>query len=253
MAKNWAEAQDNEVKFWKSIYVEKRHDVPSYMTITDDTALAFSKKSVERFGHTLSSIYGKVIVDVGCGPYGLIKGFQVNAQRTENRPKKIYGVDPLMDSYLTFGTLPAEPYIEYISAKAESMPIEDGSCNYVYCTNVIDHVEYPDKVLAECRRICEKTGEVCFAVHIVKFPFSLLRAVLFLVDKNHPHHFSKRYVMSMARKHFRSVTLSRMADVMEDHPEFTLFNVFRSPDKLRGLKRWMSTFLISMCYLKCSN
>jgi len=253
MAINWKKAQENEKKFWKSIYVEKRKDVPSYMPITDEAALAFSKKSVERFGHDMNIICARVIIDVGCGPYGLIRGFQVYANRTGNRPKKIYGVDSLMDTYFEFGTLPTEPYIEYIMANAESIPIEDGSCNYVYCTNVIDHVEHPDKVLEECRRIVKTTGEVFFAVHIINFPFSLIGPLLFLIDKNHPHHFSAGHVMRLAQRHFCNVTLTRKVTIFEDHPEFTLANTFKSPDKLRGLKRWLSTFLISTCYLKCSN
>jgi ubiquinone/menaquinone biosynthesis C-methylase UbiE len=158
-----------------------------------------------------------------------------------------------MDTYLKFGTLPIEPYIEYIISKAESIPIADNSCCRVYSTNVIDHVEHPDKVLEECRRIVKTTGEVFFAVHTINFPFSLLGPILFVVDKIHPHHFSKRYVMRLARRHFRNVTLTRKITIFEDHPEFTLANTFLSPDKLRGLKRWLSTFLISTCYLKCSN
>ncbi|MGO9139575.1 MAG: class I SAM-dependent methyltransferase [Syntrophales bacterium] len=59
-------------------------------------------------------------------------------------------------------------------ANAESIPIKDSSRNYVYYTNVINHVEHRDKVLAECRRIAKVTGEVCFAVQIVNFSFSLL-------------------------------------------------------------------------------
>ena len=252
MAITWEKAQENEKKFWKSIYVEKRNDIRTYMPITDDAAFDFSKKSVERFGHNMNIICGSVVIDVGCGPYGLIKGFQIYANRTGNRPKKIYGVDSLMDTYLKFGTLPIEPYIEYITANAESIPIADGLCNYVYSTNVIDHVEHPDKVLEECRRIVKTTGEVCFAVHIINFPFGVLGPLLFLIDKNHLHHFSEEYVMRLAQRYFRNVTLTRKVTMLEDQPEFTLANIFKSPDKLRRLKRWLSTFLLSTCYLRCS-
>jgi len=253
MATNWRKAQENEAEFWRSIYVERRKDVPTYMPITDDVALAFSKKSLERFGQVLDTVSDKVLIDVGCGPYGLIRGFQVYAQQSGNRPEKIYGIDPLIETYLEFGTLPAEPYIEYITAKAESIPLANGSCDYVYSTNVIDHVEDPDRVLEECRRICKDTGEVFFAVHIVNFPFSLLGPVLFLIDKNHPHHFKEGHIVRLAQRHFRNVALRRKVTILEDHPEFAFSSVFRSPDKLRGLKRWLSTFLLSMCYLRCSN
>jgi ubiquinone/menaquinone biosynthesis C-methylase UbiE len=251
MATNWRKAQENEIHFWRSIYIQKQKDIPTYMPITDDAALAFTKKSVERFGHTLDIIDDKVAIDVGCGPYGLIRGFQVNAQKTGNEPKKMYGVDSLIDTYLEFGTLPTSPYIEYIKAKAESIPLADGSCDYVFSTNVIDHVEYPERVLQECHRICKNTGVVLFAVHIVKFPFNLLGPLLFLIDKNHPHHFDEKNILQLAQKYFPSMVLKRKISILEDHPEFTFLNIFRSENKLRSLKRWLSTFLLSSYYFQC--
>jgi ubiquinone/menaquinone biosynthesis C-methylase UbiE len=251
MATNWSKAQENEIHFWRSIYIEKQKDVPTYMPITDDAALAFTKKSIERFGYTLNTVGGKIVIDVGCGPYGLIKGFHINTQKTGIELKKLYGIDPLIDTYLEFGTLPIAPYIEYIKAKAESIPLADGLCDYVYSTNVIDHVENPESVLQECHRICKNTGTVFFAVHIVKFPFNLLRPLLFLVDKNHPHHFDEKKILKLAQKYFPSVILKRKIHILEDHPEFSFLNVFRSKDKLRGLKRWLSTYLLSLCYFQC--
>ena len=251
MATSWRKAQENEVQFWQAIYIEKQKDIPTYMPISDDTALAFTKKSIERFGQVLETINGKVAIDVGCGPYGLIKGFQVNAQKTGNNPRKIYGIDPLINTYLKFGTLPTASYIEYINAKAESIPLEDGLCDYIYSTNVIDHVEDPARVLQECHRICKDTGVLLFAVHTVKFPFNLLGPLLNLIDKNHPHHFSENKILRLAQKYFPSVVLKRRIGLLEDHPEFKFFNTFRSTNKFRSLKRWLSTFLISSCYFQC--
>ncbi len=251
MATNWRKAQENEAQFWRSIYVENRKDVPTYMPITDDAALEFSKKTLERFGHGLDTIVGRVVIDVGCGPYGLIRGFQVHATKTGEKPERLYGVDPLMDTYLKFGTLPVEPYIEYVKAKAESIPLADGSCDLVLSTNVIDHVEDPDSVLKECQRVCRSDGEVCFAVHVVNFPFTLLRPILFLIDKNHPHHFNERFLLRMARRQFRDVAIAQKVTILEDHPEFKFMSVFSSKEKIRGLKRWLSTFLLSTRYLRC--
>ncbi len=253
MAPKWEEAQKNERQFWASIYREKRQDVTSYMPVTDETAFAFSKKSVERFGHGLEAIREGVIADVGCGPYGLIRGFHVHAQRSGCRPKRMYGIDSLMDTYLEFGTLPAANYIEYITAKAEAIPLEDGLCTSVYSTNVIDHVERPGRVLSECRRIVAEGGNLFFAVHTISFPFSLLGGVLFLIDRNHPHHFSSGRIRQMASRYFDEVTLTQKVSLREDHPEFTLATAFQSTGRLRALKRWASTLVMSTCYFKCSH
>ena len=45
MAISWKKAQENEKKFWETIYVQKKQDIPSYSPITDEEALKFSQKS----------------------------------------------------------------------------------------------------------------------------------------------------------------------------------------------------------------
>ncbi|MGO9139574.1 MAG: hypothetical protein ACLQBC_18165 [Syntrophales bacterium] len=57
MAIGWEKVQKNGKKFWKYIYVEKSKDVTPYMPVTDDAALAFSKKSVELFGHGMNIMW----------------------------------------------------------------------------------------------------------------------------------------------------------------------------------------------------
>ncbi len=253
MAINWKKAQENEARFWQSVYVEKRKDFPTYMPIKDDLALAFTRKSIERFGHTLEAANGKTIIDVGCGPYGLIKGYYIHFQRTGRGPAQMYGIDPLIETYRQFGTLAEADRIKYFPTKAEMIPLANSSCDYVYSTNVIDHVENPERVLMECRRICARGGEVAFAVHVVNPTFSILRPFLFLIDRNHPHHFSRKSIVDLAQKHFTHVVINREVNILEDHPEFTFMNTFRSPGIFRGLKRWISTFLLSTCYLVCKN
>lgn len=251
MAISWKRAQQNEERFWKKIYVE-RHDDATYSPATESAAFVFAKKSLERFGHTFDSAREKVVADVGCGPYGLIVGFYTYMRQRGVRPLRLYGLDPLISTYLGFESLPRDSWIEYVESKAESMPLGDASCDYVYSTNVIDHVEDPGAVLRECLRVCKSSGEVLFAVHVVRFPFTALRPILFLIDKNHPHHFSKNSVTALARKCSRSVVVTRKVSMLEDHPGFTFANALRSPNILRGLRRWLSTFVLCTYYLRCS-
>ncbi len=252
MAISWRNAQKNEERFWKAIYVEKRTDLPTYRPVTDETAYAFTKKSLERFEQSMDTPVQKTIADIGCGPYGLVRGFHVHFSKTGRRPARIYGVDPLMDTYIQFGSLPQQEHIQYIAAKAEAIPLGEGLCDFVYSTNVIDHVEDPDQVISECKRICRSGGEVLISVHVVNRPFHVLGPILFLIDKNHPHHFREKNVVAQLRRQFRSVQVCRTVGVLVDQPDFAFPVVLRSSGILRGLKRWLSTFLLTSCYIKCT-
>jgi SAM-dependent methyltransferase len=252
MAISWRNAQKSEERFWKSIYIEKRTDLPTYQPVTDESAYAFTKKSVERFGQTMDTPVQKTIADIGCGPYGLVRGFHVHFSRTGRRPARIYGVDPLIDTYLQFGSLPQQDYIQYMAVKAEAVPLDEALCDFVYSTNVIDHVENPDRVINECKRICRPGGEVLISVHVANRPFHVLGPIMFLIDKNHPHHFSEEKFVTILRRHFGSVQVCDRVSVLDDQPDFAFLKVFRSPRILRGLKRWLSTFLLTSCYIKCT-
>lgn len=251
MALSWEQAQRNERAFWESIYVQKKRDIATYTPITEAMALDFARETLRRFGHTFESLDGLVIADVGCGPYGLVAGIDLYAADHGVRPKKVFGIDPLMDTYRTFGTLPERPYIEWITSKGESMPLPEGACDIVYSTNVVDHVDDPEGFLRDCRRICRTGGEFLFAVHTVTPRFAFLRPVLFLVDKNHPHHFIGKALRRMTENWFAKVEVASIVSMIEDQPDFTLRNVFRAKDKLRAMKRWISTFLLETAYYRC--
>jgi ubiquinone/menaquinone biosynthesis C-methylase UbiE len=252
MAISWKQAQENERKFWEDIYVEKREDIPTYRPITDQMALAFAEKSLHRFGQNLETVSGKTIADIGCGPYGIIKGIDVYGQMTTLYPTKILGVDPLMETYLKFDTLPKRAYIELVASKGESIPLKDNVCDLVYSINVIDHVENPNLFIKECHRICKLGGGFMVSAHVVRGPFTMLRPLFFLFDKNHPHHFTVRKLCQLADKYFQNVSITTVVTVLEDQKDFTFKNIFTSKDKVRAAKRWLSTFVLATIYIQCS-
>src|SRR6516162_7355086 len=99
MAKDWAEAQENEQAFWTRWAGDARADAPAARPpITVERAVDFSRTTLERFGVALRDLDGKAVADVGCGPYGVLFGI-INSGETWKQPPRLIGVDPLMDLY----------------------------------------------------------------------------------------------------------------------------------------------------------
>lgn len=210
MAFSWQDAQERERAFYDTIYRYDRGDIASYRPFTADRAAAFAQKTVERFGYRPDAFAGKVLADIGCGPHGIISGLELSARESGSLPQRMYGIDPLMDTYRTYtehGVLRESEVIRLITAKGENVPLPDESCDYVFCTNAVDHVEEPERVIKEAGRICKSGGVFCMAVHVVNPVWAWSRPILFLVDKNHPHHFGTTAILRLARKYFSQVTV----------------------------------------------
>ena len=254
MAWSWQDAQAKEKAFYDRIYKYDAGDTPSYRPFTPERCIAFAGKTVERFGYTTTDFAGKVLADVGCGPHGIISGLELSAARDGSMPQRMYGIDPLMEAYKTYeeyGVLRESAVIRLIAARGEDIPLPDGSCDFVFCTNAIDHVEKPELVVREAKRICKAGGAVCISLHVVNPLWTWSRPVLFLVDKNHPHHFRTRMVLDLVRGYFQRVTVCRRVSVAEDHPEFTFRGMLAAKHKLHGAKRWISNVMLSSLYIRC--
>jgi len=254
MAWSWQDAQAKERAFYDKIYKDNAGDTPSYHPFTPERCVAFASKTVERFGCQMTDFAGKVLADVGCGPHGIISGLELSAGRNGAMPKRMYGIDPLMDTYKTYdeyGVLKESAVIQLITARGEDIPLPDASCDFVFCTNAIDHVEKPELVIREAKRICKPGGSVCISLHVVNPLWSWSRPVLFLVDKNHPHHFRTRTILDLVRGYFQYVAVCRRVSVAEDHPEFTFRGMLAASHKLRATKRWISNVMLSSLYIRC--
>lgn len=253
MARTWADAQKREKDFWRKIYVDRAPDIPTYRPVTDAAALDFTDKSLRRFGLSLCDLYGETIADIGCGPYGIIKGIQLHQDTVGKGPARIYGVDPLIEEYRRYNLIRQDSVTALIGAKSEAIPIPATSCRYVFSINVIDHVEDPPTALQECMRICAHGGSVNVALHVVRPPWSLLRRWLKYIDRNHPHHFSRSDVLRLMGRISGAPVLHSVVPVINDQPDYALLKAITAPQKLRGLKRWFATIVFEMIYIHCEH
>jgi ubiquinone/menaquinone biosynthesis C-methylase UbiE len=252
MAKNWNEAQINEREFWRTIYVERANDIKTYTPITNEGAIEFARKTLDRHKLDFQYLSEKVVADIGCGPYGVILGIDSQSEVGFEAKPVLIGVDPLMDFYISdIGLLKNKHNIQLHNAQAESIPVENEFCDYVFCVNVIDHVENPEKCVEELHRIT-KSGCMCGAsLHIVTPLFSPLSSILKYVDANHPHHFTFKKAINLLSNYFDKVEVSYMATMLEDQPEFAFKNIFKSSNKVRSIKRWSSTYILRTAYFNC--
>lgn len=251
MAYSWKDAQKNEKAFYDKIFKAHDIEIDSYNVVSPEHCIAFSRDTLERFGLSPGDLAGRVVADIGCGPHGIIRGIELDVEMSQSLPQRMYGVDPLMDVYKGYGALHESETTCLITAKGERVPLPEGACDFVFCTNAIDHVETPEKVIEEAKRLCRQSGVFCMSLHIVRGLWTWSRPVLFLLDKNHPHHFREDMILDLARRHFTKVTVCRHVRVVEDHPEFTFAGIWTSRHKLRGIKRWISNSILCSLYVRC--
>jgi SAM-dependent methyltransferase len=92
---------------------------------------------------------GKVVVDIGPGPLGF----------PDACPARVsIGVDPLAERYREHGLLLEGSDALYLAVGAESIPLSSGSVDIVVARNSLDHVDDPQAVLSEARRLLRPGG-----------------------------------------------------------------------------------------------
>jgi SAM-dependent methyltransferase len=92
---------------------------------------------------------GKVVVDIGPGPLGFPDACPALFS---------IGVDPLAERYREHGLLIEDSDAIYLAVGAESIPLLSGSVDVVLARNSLDHVDDPDAVLREARRLLRPGG-----------------------------------------------------------------------------------------------
>ena len=251
MTKNWNDAQENEKVFWENIYLNDVNDISTYKKINNSDAIEFSIKTLSRHLISYEHLDSKKILDVGCGPYGILKGL-AHLMEGGTVNYKLIGIDPLMNFYKTLKNYPESINLELYETQGENLPFADSSMDYVFSTNVLDHVENPEKVVLEISRVIKDKGVFCPSVHVVRPYLRLLAPFIKYFDKNHPHHFTEDTFSTILSKGFKNIKVVNKITMFEDHPEFQLRHITKSPNILRGLKRYISNWVLYSVYFNCS-
>jgi SAM-dependent methyltransferase len=130
------------------------YDPDSFITKTSFAIRFVESLRLERTGRALGAV-GDVL-DLGCGAGNLL-------ERLEG--SRLVGVD-LSDTMLAQARkrLAGRPGLELVKANAEALPFPDAAFGRVVCSEVLEHVLDPKKVVAEIRRVCRPGARVVFTV-----------------------------------------------------------------------------------------
>jgi ubiquinone/menaquinone biosynthesis C-methylase UbiE len=159
------------------------------------------------------------ILEVGCGAgYVLEKipaGFLFGIDISEHILKK---------AYIRLGNR-----VFLTKSNAEYLPFKDGSFDKVYCTEVVEHVYNPQRLIEEMIRVVKPEGSIVLSAPNEKI-INLLKDLL---TKLHLYHFLLRegeYNMPLRMDkeyHLHTFTLRQLKDILKEH--FKIEKILRIP------------------------
>lgn len=251
MAKDWNTAQINEIKFWEDIYIHNKTDLV-YSKTSDDGWVSFAKEILLRHNLKLDELANKIIVDIGSGPGGLIKGLILIGKKENINFKKLIAIDPLMKFFKEkIGLIDEQKNVVLIESMGEKLPINDNEVDYVFCTNVIDHCNNPSQIVSESKRILKTGGMFCPSLHLVYNFWTPIKNYIKFIDTNHPFHLNKTDINKIINKSFDKFKITYAINIADDQPKFTFLNIFRNQNFFRGIKRFFSKYVLYTNYFKC--
>ncbi len=164
----WNASQRLELDFWKhwkEAAPYQNLDIPRYWS-----------GELERLGCTRDLFEDRRVLDIGCGPYGLI-------HYLDNARERIR-IDPLLTQYESRMPL-AGPQLS-LAGIGEQIPLAPASIDVAICFNALDHMRDPAAALREICRVLRPGGTLLLMIHT----FPGWAQPFFWVDRLHPHHWT---------------------------------------------------------------
>jgi glycosyltransferase involved in cell wall biosynthesis/polysaccharide pyruvyl transferase WcaK-like protein/tetratricopeptide (TPR) repeat protein/SAM-dependent methyltransferase/sulfatase maturation enzyme AslB (radical SAM superfamily) len=176
-----------EVNWWRNFIFEH---FDSDQEVSERKFLErFQKECAERWGFICKELNLDInccaegtVLDVGNGPCGLLNFIPARIK---------VGVDPNNELYQRNGILyNVHNDVILIPARAEAIPLLNGSFDFITCVNVLDHTNEPETILAEVVRLLKSGGIFFLSVDTRKPEETQLV---------HPHAVSKEIVLEWAK------------------------------------------------------
>lgn len=183
----WHKAQIGESRCWES----NSHKLltPKYQELK----IEYWKKIILRLlgDNALQSplLKGKIL-DVGCGPSGLVmylqKGYDITC------------IDPLTDEYLKKFSYLSTYDAKYVKTKIEDFQSEE-KYNLIFGFNSVDHAEDIRVSLLHLRDVLSSNGTMYITLNCHNYSFlqKILLRFSFVLDKPHPHQYTVSQYESM--------------------------------------------------------
>jgi len=145
--------QDHET--WNEA-MAKRFDPDAFITKSGFFIRTIEAMRLDRTRRSLKLGAGLAVLDLGCGPGNLL-------ERLEGG--RVVGFD--LSDYLLAqarARVQGRAGFEVIKGDAERLPFPDGSFDRIVCSEVLEHVEKPEQVLREMRRVARSGARVVITV-----------------------------------------------------------------------------------------
>lgn len=157
---------------------------------------------IDRFFNTLlrevKTLQPVSILDVGCG-----EGFTLDKFYNNNLGKELVGID-FLDKAIEIGKK-AHPHLKLQPGTIYHIPFKPSSFDLVVCTEVLEHLEFPEKALDQLEKVTKK---YCI-ISVPHEPWFMLAN--FLRGKNlsrwgndieHINHWSRKGIAGLIRTKF---------------------------------------------------
>jgi SAM-dependent methyltransferase len=186
----WSASQQLELHFWKTWTQAAPYqnlDVPKYWA-----------EELPRFGCSQDFFTSRRVLDIGCGPVGLIHFLENASERIR--------IDPLLLQYES--RMPLGGRQLSLAGLGESLPLATESIDIAICFNALDHMQDPSAALGEIKRVLRPGGTLLLMIH----SFPTWARPFYWIDRLHPHHWTAPAFISQIGETFqveRSETVRR--------------------------------------------
>jgi len=194
---------------------------------------SFNFKLLQKFAH------GKIL-DLGCGKGQAISKFR-NCQK--------FGIDISKNSI----QIAKQEYtkINFQVSSVYKLPFKDNFFDFVYSLDVIEHLEHPEKMLIETKRILKPNG--IFIIQTPNYPIKRFYDFLnffaprgfrktFADDPTHIFKFSARSLKKIVEKHFKILEIRPRNILFESKLPF--IKNLKKPNNFLGNLLGQKTILI---------
>lgn len=181
----WKIAQWFEKRWWKN-YLNNKDDA-AYLAWKKDYWAAFLQSN-----HLPKPVNARIL-DAGCGPAGIFTSLDQN---------QVVAIDPLFNFYeseISHFKADDYPWVEFRAQGLESLD-DDIPFDYVFCLNVINHVEDLYASFLRLGAHVKPGGKLILSIDCHNFwlPKAIFRVLPF--DILHPHQFDLDEYVTMVEK-----------------------------------------------------
>lgn len=128
------------------------------------------------------------ILDIGCGD-GVLLSLIGHG--------RLYGVD-LDQSSLDYAATKVKA--KFLKVPAELLPFKSGFFDVVIATEIIEHLDQPEKLLAEAKRVLKRSGRLILTTPV--------KTTAGLTDRLHVREFTSAELLQLCRGYFKRVKIS---------------------------------------------